>query len=116
MSLLSEMKCEVCRVGAPPVKAEELGDFVREHPGWEAVKVDGVLQLQRTFLFADFVAPLAFAQRVGNLAEAEGHHPALLIEWGRVTVRWWTHKIKNLHRNDLIMAAKTDALAGQERR
>jgi len=56
---------------------------------------------------------LAFTNRVGALAEAEGHHPALLTEWGRVTVTWWTHKIRGLHRNDFIMAAKTDALAAE---
>jgi 4a-hydroxytetrahydrobiopterin dehydratase len=67
--------------------------------------------LVRTFRFPNFREALAFTDRVGALAEAEGHHPALLTEWGTVTVFWWTHKIHGLHRNDFIMAAKTDALA-----
>ena len=63
--------------------------------------------------YPTFAAALAFTNRVGALAEAEGHHPALLTEWGHVTVTWWTHKIRGLHRNDFIMAAKTDALFAQ---
>ncbi|HSE95394.1 MAG TPA: 4a-hydroxytetrahydrobiopterin dehydratase, partial [Methylomirabilota bacterium] len=62
--------------------------------------------------FPTFVAALDFTNRVGALAEAEGHHPALLTEWGRVTVSWWTHAIRGLHRNDFVMAAKTDRLTG----
>jgi pterin-4a-carbinolamine dehydratase len=68
---------------------------------------------ERAFEFPSFADALAFTNRVGALAEKEGHHPALLTEWGRVTVTWWTHKIRGLHRNDFIMAAKTDALAAE---
>jgi 4a-hydroxytetrahydrobiopterin dehydratase len=74
------------------------------------VERDGVRRLERVFTFANFADALAFTNRVGALAEAAGHHPALLTEWGRVTVAWWTHKIGGLHRNDFIMARKTDAL------
>ena len=63
--------------------------------------------------FPVFASALAFTNQVGALAEAEGHHPAILTEWGRVTVSWWTHAIRGLHRNDFIMAAKTDALLGR---
>jgi 4a-hydroxytetrahydrobiopterin dehydratase len=63
------------------------------------------------FTFNDFAGALAFTNRVGALAEAEGHHPAILTEWGKVTVTWWTHAISGLHRNDFIAAAKTDALS-----
>ncbi|TPW09733.1 MAG: pterin-4-alpha-carbinolamine dehydratase [Halothiobacillaceae bacterium] len=66
--------------------------------------------LSRTFIFPNFVEALAFTHKVGQLAEHEGHHPALLTEWGKVTVTWWTHKIKGLHVNDFVMAAKTDQL------
>ncbi len=66
--------------------------------------------LRRLFHFDTFAQALEFTTKVGELAEEEGHHPALLTEWGRATVMWWTHKIKGLHRNDFIMAAKTDAL------
>jgi 4a-hydroxytetrahydrobiopterin dehydratase len=77
------------------------------------VEHDGIARLERAFGFPTFADALAFTNRVGTLAEAEGHHPALLTEWGRVTVTWWTHKIRGLHRNDFIMAAKTDALFTQ---
>ena len=69
--------------------------------------------LERVFQFPDFAQALAFTNRVGALAEEEGHHPALLTEWGKVTVAWWTHAIGGLHRNDFIMAAKTDQIYGQ---
>jgi 4a-hydroxytetrahydrobiopterin dehydratase len=79
-------------------------------PEWQIVPRDGVDRLERVFPFPDFASALRFTNRVGQIAEAEGHHPALLTEWGRVTVTWWTHKIGGLHRNDFIMAARTDEL------
>jgi 4a-hydroxytetrahydrobiopterin dehydratase len=79
-------------------------------PDWEVVEVEGILRLQRVFKHKNFAQALSFTNKVGELAEAEDHHPALLTEWGKVTVTWWTHKIKGLHRNDFIMAAKTDEL------
>lgn len=105
---LAEMKCEVCRAGAPPVSVAEMADLLPLVPEWKIVERNGEPQLERVFKFKNFARALAFTSRVGALAEAEGHHPALLTEWGRVTVTWWTHTIKNLHRNDFIMAAKTD--------
>jgi len=66
------------------------------------------MQLSREFDFRDFAQALAFTNRVGEIAEAEDHHPAILTEWGKVSVTWWSHKIKGLHKNDLIMAARTD--------
>jgi 4a-hydroxytetrahydrobiopterin dehydratase len=82
-----------------------------EIPGWAIVEREGIPRLERAFTFPSFAAALAFTNRVGEIAEQEAHHPAITTEWGRVTVTWWTHKIKNLHRNDFIMAAKTDALS-----
>lgn len=111
MSNLKEQACEACRADAPKVSGAERSALLKEVPDWEVVELDGELQLRRVFTFANFAEALAFANRVGDLAEAEGHHPALLVEWGKVTVRWWTHKIGGLHRNDFIMAARTDALA-----
>ena len=75
----------------------------------ELLLLDGIVRLERGYRFGDFAGALAFTDAVGALAEAEGHHPAILTEWGRVTVTWWTHKIRGLHRNDFIMAAKSDA-------
>jgi len=110
MAELSEQKCEACRADAPRISDEELRELMPKIPDWETVVVDGVMQLRREFRFKNFVEAMNFSNRVGEIAEAEGHHPAILTEWGRVTVTWWTHKIGGLHRNDLIMAARTDAL------
>lgn len=106
---LSEQHCEACRADAPQVSDEELATLMHEIPDWTPVVRDGILQLERVFTFRNFVAALTFTNRIGALAEAANHHPALLTEWGRVTVTWWSHKIRGLHRNDFILAARTDA-------
>ncbi|MBW3630204.1 MAG: 4a-hydroxytetrahydrobiopterin dehydratase [Gemmatimonadetes bacterium] len=111
MSELSGMKCEACQRGAPAATAEEREEFLPQLPGWSIVEREGIERVERVFTFADFRDALAFTNQVGRMAEEEGHHPALLTEWGRVTVTWWTHKIRGLHRNDFVMAAKTDTLA-----
>jgi len=111
MADLSAERCEACRPGAPPVSEAETRELLRQLSGWSVIEQDGVRQLERVVTFPDFAAALAFTNRVGALAEAQGHHPALLTEWGRVTVRWWTHAIRGLHRNDFVMAAKTDRAA-----
>ena len=108
MEQLSQLKCTACRGGEPTVSDEEIGQLMPQVPEWQVVERDGIKRLERVFRFGDFVQALAFTNKVGELAEEEGHHPALLTEWGKVTVTWWTHKIRGLHRNDFIMAAKTD--------
>ena len=110
-TLLIEQGCVACRKDAPRVADEEAADLKPQIPDWTMEEHNGVPRLVRTFRAPNFRDALAFSQRVGDLAEEEGHHPALLTEWGTVTVSWWTHKIRGLHRNDFIMAAKTDALA-----
>ena len=110
MSSLARERCVACRRDSPRVTEAEIAELKPEIPEWELVERDGVQRLERVFRFASFVDALAFTNRVGALAEREGHHPALLTEWGRVTVTWWTHTIRTLHRNDFIMAAKTDSL------
>ena len=111
MTLLSELKCEACRRGAPTVTDEEIAALRPQVSDWDLLELDGVKRLRRVFEFGDFAQALEFTNAVGALAEEEGHHPALLTEWGRTTVEWWTHKIGGLHRNDFVMAAKTDLLA-----
>lgn len=111
MSIVEE-KCVACRRDAPKVTVEEQAALMPQIPEWSIVDRDGVPRLERLFTFPDFASALAFTNRVGALAEEEGHHPALLTEWGRVHVSWWTHKIRGLHRNDFICAARTDALLG----
>ncbi len=107
---LTQMKCVACRKDAPTVTAAEIAEFHPEVSDWEIVEVQGIKRLRRVFSFDDFAQALEFTNKVGERAEDEGHHPALLTEWGRTTVMWWTHKIRGLHRNDFVMAAKTDAL------
>jgi 4a-hydroxytetrahydrobiopterin dehydratase len=107
---LTAEKCVACRRDAPTVTEAEIAALHPQVPEWELIEVDGIRRLRRVFPFDDFAQALGFTRAVGEAAEAEGHHPALLTEWGRVTVSWWTHKIKGLHRNDFIMAAKTDEL------
>jgi len=92
----------------------EIAGLKPEVPDWTVVEKDGIPRLERQFKLKNFAQALEFTNRVGEIAEAEDHHPALLTEWGRVTVTWWTHKIKGLHRNDFIMAAKTDDLYRQQ--
>ena len=112
---LTQEKCVACRRDAPTVTDAEVAELLPQVPDWELVEVDGIRRLTRIFPADDFAQALEFTNAVGELAEAEGHHPALLTEWGRTTVTWWTHKIRGLHRNDFIMAAKTDELYGQQR-
>ena len=110
MAELRELKCTPCRGDVPPLTDEEVERIKPQVSGWEVIEVDGIKRLRRVFKFRNFAEALSFTNRVGELAEAEDHHPAILTEWGKVTVTWWTHKIKGLHQNDFIMAAKTDAL------
>jgi 4a-hydroxytetrahydrobiopterin dehydratase len=110
MEELTEQKCEACRVGAPPVTPEEMKELEPQVPEWQTVTEDGIPKLQRRFKFKNFKDAIAFTDTVGAAAEEEGHHPRLTTEWGQVTVTWWTHKIRNLHKNDFIMAAKSDAI------
>jgi len=108
---LSAERCVACRRDSPRVTEAEIAELRREVPDWQRLERDGITRLERLFPFPSFADARAFTNQVGALAEEEGHHSALLTEWGRVTVTWWTHKIRGLHRNDFIMAAKTDALA-----
>jgi 4a-hydroxytetrahydrobiopterin dehydratase len=109
---LARATCVACRRDAPTVTDAEIAALLPQIPEWELVEIDGIKRLRRVFPFADFSEALDFTNRVGAIAEQQGHHPALLTEWGRTTVTWWTHKIRGLHRNDFVMAAKTDELYG----
>ncbi|GCF07076.1 4a-hydroxytetrahydrobiopterin dehydratase [Dictyobacter arantiisoli] len=110
MEELKQMKCEACRVGAPQVTVEETSTYQKQIPNWVMMERDGLKRLERVYKFKDFVTALDFTNKVGAAAEEAGHHPAILTEWGSVGVAWWTHKINGLHRNDFIMAAKTDEI------
>ncbi|MDG4867609.1 4a-hydroxytetrahydrobiopterin dehydratase [Guyparkeria sp. 1SP6A2] len=114
MSELASDRCEACRADAPTLDDDEITTLLKElSDDWQVITREGVRQLERVFRFGNFAEALSFTNRVGEIAEEEGHHPALLTEWGRVTVTWWSHKIRGLHRNDFIMAARTDKLAAE---
>ena len=110
MTTLSQASCEACRIGAPTVSDSEAKELLQQIPEWTLIEVDGIKQLQRQYKFKNFVLAMAFANELAEISEAEGHHPGILVEWGKVTVTWWSHSIKGLHRNDFVMAAKTDSL------
>ena len=110
MTSLTQQNCDACRADAPSVTDQERQELHPQIPDWILVEEDGIEKLQRPFSFGNFTEALAFTNQVAELAEREGHHPAILTEYGKVTVTWWTHKIGGLHRNDFICAAKTDAL------
>ena len=108
MSQLSSEKCVACRADSPKVTQEEVANLLPEIPDWQMTSERGVPQLIRLFPFRGFTQATDFSMAIASLAEEQGHHPRLILEWGKVTVSWWTHKIRNLHRNDFIMAKKTD--------
>lgn len=103
--------CEACGPGAAGVADSDATEWMAQLPEWKIVEEEGMKKLRRVVQFPDFAAALAFTNQVGELAEQFNHHPALLTEWGKVTVSWWTHSIGGLHRNDFILAAKTDSLS-----
>ena len=100
---LAERHCIPCRGGVPPLQGEKLEQMKTLLPGWDVV--DGH-HLWKSFAFADFLTALAFVNRVGAIAEAEGHHPDLFLSWGKVDVKIWTHKIDGLTESDFVLAAK----------
>jgi 4a-hydroxytetrahydrobiopterin dehydratase len=112
---LVRQKCIPCRGGELTLTETEIARLKPNIPSWSLTERQGIKRLERGFKFKNFAEALAFTDKIGALAESENHHPAILTEWGRVRVSWWTHKIRGLHKNDFIMAAKTDALAPAQR-
>lgn len=110
MTDLTQLKCEACHASAPAVTSDEIAQLKSQIPSWNIIEHEGELRLEKVYKFPDFKSAITFTNAVGEEAEKEGHHPALLTEWGKVTVTWWTHAINGLHKNDFIMAAKTDAV------
>ena len=110
MEILTQMKCVPCRGDQPPLRDDEIAVLMLQIPEWNLREQEGIKRLERQFKFRNFAQALEFTIEVGKMAEAEDHHPAILTEWGKATVTWWTHVIKGLHRNDFILAARTDKL------
>ena len=111
MEQLTQQELTACTADSPRVTAAEIVKLSPQIPGWSIVEEEGESRLKRIYTFSDFLTALDFTNKVGDIAEKAGHHPALLTEWGKVTISWWTHSIGGLHKNDFIMAAKTDAIA-----
>ncbi len=108
MSALAAKTCVPCRGGVPPLKGEALAALQRQVDGWTVVEEH---HLTKTFKFPDFRTALDFANRVGQLAEEQGHHPDIFLAWGKVEITTWTHKINGLTESDFILAAKIDQFA-----
>lgn len=107
MSHLADKKCVPCKGGVPPLAGKELEVLLKEVPEWKVI--DGH-HLVRAFTFPDFAQALAFVNQVGGVAEAQGHHPDIVLSWGKAVVTTWTHKINGLTESDFILAAKIDRL------
>ncbi|MFO0838314.1 MAG: 4a-hydroxytetrahydrobiopterin dehydratase [Phycisphaerae bacterium] len=107
MTELASRQCVPCKGGVPPLSGAELRRLHGQLPGWEVVDEH---HLSRVHSFSDFKSALAFTNRVGDLAEQQGHHPDLYLSWGKVGVKIWTHKIDGLTESDFVLAAKIDQL------
>ena len=107
---LASRTCVPCRGGIPPLTKTEAEDYLQRAPGW--LLMDEARRIERSFTFKNFKQAMDFVDKVGELAEREGHHPDISFGWGWARVSWQTKKIKGLHENDFIMAAKTNALPG----
>jgi 4a-hydroxytetrahydrobiopterin dehydratase len=107
LSGIHEKVCVACQPDAEPANVEEIQQFVSDTE-WSLIEKSEVTQLYRRYNFPNFAQALSFTNKVGEIAEEEGHHPEIVTEWGSVTVYWWSHKIKKIHLNDLILAARCD--------
>tara|TARA_Y100001970_G_scaffold245009_1_gene311682 strand:+ start:376 stop:717 length:342 start_codon:yes stop_codon:yes gene_type:complete len=107
---LSQSSCEACRLDAPVLSEQEIRELAPQIPSWIVHEEDGIKRLICSFAFSSYEDSVNFTNKVAKLAEQEDHHPEIVLEWGNVTVSWWSHKIKGLHKNDFICASKTDDL------
>ena len=107
---LSQSSCEACRVDAPVLSEQEIKELASQIPSWMVHEEDGIKRLICSFAFSSYEDSVNFTNKVAELAEQEDHHPEIVLEWGNVTVSWWSHKINGLHKNDFICASKTDDL------
>jgi len=110
MSRLAEAQITPGQQGMSPLQDQAIEEYLAQVEGWKVLEEQGVPRLQRTYHFDDFAQALDFTNQVGVIAEEVNHHPVLELTWGRVTVSWWTHVIDGLHKNDFIMAARTDQI------
>jgi 4a-hydroxytetrahydrobiopterin dehydratase len=114
MDELDRMHCIRIEANTLPLNNKEIGNLAEKVPGWHVFKKDGEPRLEASFKFENFRQAMNFTSQVAQISNEEDHHPAILTEWGKVTVTWWTHRIKGLHQNDFIMAAKTSKIYGDQ--
>ena len=108
---LEKMSCDRCKVESLTISSNEAKRLIQFVPSWTLKSSELGHTLTRKFMFKTFADAFQFASKVAELADQQDHHPKLVIEWGKVSIFWWTHSVNGLHMNDFIMAAKTDALA-----
>ena len=109
MNDLSSQSCEACQIDAPKVPQDQIQILLSEINGWVLIE-EPINKIQKIFSFKSYKDSVDFSNKVASLADDEDHHPQIVLEWGKVTVIWWSHKIEGLHKNDFICAAKTDKL------
>jgi 4a-hydroxytetrahydrobiopterin dehydratase len=107
---LKLLGCEPCGKNAKKIEPSQQTEFMQQLPEWKILADNNIETLKREYTFKTFLEALAFTNKVGVLAEEFNHHPQIITQWGKTTVIWWTHSINNLHKNDFILAAKTDDL------
>ncbi len=107
---LSENKCEACSIDAAVLTEQQINELLPRVPSWIVHEEEDIKRLFCSFAFTDYESSVNFTNLVAKLAEEEDHHPEIVLEWGNVTVSWWSHKIKGLHKNDFVCASKTDDL------
>ena len=107
---LAANSCEACRIDAPLVSDDEASVLLKEIDGWKLID-NGVKKLKKEFNFSSYSDSKDFTNKVADMADLEDHHPQIILEWGKVTVIWWSHKITGLHKNDFIFSAKTNNLS-----
>ena len=107
---LASSTCEACRIDAPKVSDDEASLLIKEIEGWDVID-EGIKKLKKEFSFSNYSDSVDFSNKVADMADKEDHHPQIILEWGKVTVIWWSHKIKGLHKNDFICAAKTNKIS-----
>ena len=110
MTELASMKCEPASVDSEQPTHEQVVEYLKSLPGWQVTKEEDISKLRKTYFFKQYKDAVSFVNRVAAEADAQDHHPLIVLEWGRVTISWWTHVLRGLHLNDFILAAKMDPL------
>lgn len=109
MSNLTSKKCIPCSVDMPPMERAKAEDLIKDLPDWQLTEENNILRIKKVYKFKDFKEALSFVNKVGAIAEAEGHHPNInLHDWNKVEIENYTHKINGLHENDFILATKIE--------